>query len=607
MSNRMRAIFSSRAIVEKTGHKLVILWDRDVQCNASFFDLFSALEGEIVRETRKEDLERSDWLLSPRDPIRIRPKTNVYVSTPFLVEAKGVSSNVKKQYLMLPFSKRVKNILRKLVVENGERVGAGVHIRSLCDQRKDSPGLSLHMELKFQDAVPYRSLCNWTSFLTLLRSGVLPSGSRVAILADTIEAKMKLALAMEEEGFHAIAMHDPPNCHDEDRRKTLCLQHALANMLFVANHSQNLFLSEWSSYSEAIHWMSSLSPSVVWNGCIPKEDQTSQPSLVTRNMKGSVSVVVACRNRKTWRHVLKSISSLERKYPSDLEVVLVDWSSNEWRPRISETTNINVKLIRVSDIPEWNLAQAYNLAISRARGEYVLKIDCDTSSICIPFLPPPMTFMTGNWSVGGHINGILFARRQDILSVGGYDERLDRYGWDDTDLYYRLSTVALLRQTDDLTDGRGRVCMVHMSHGNGQRMNISSHIQAQILTQKNRLCVMKNRWNASFARTMYRHNFYQPHSLRRVWYPLPISADTRSSCKDRVAVGAVLDKLIKGCTKKLCEQRFWKLVTTGAWSTPEDLLLLVFPRKKNVVARCISQWPDFEDPGSVASCRQLIT
>ena len=38
--------------------------------------------------------------------------------------------------------------------------------------------------------------------------------------------------------------------------------------------------------------------------------------------------------------------------------------------------------------------------------------------------------------------GILLASSDDFRAVNGYDERIFAYGWDDEDLYERLSAVA---------------------------------------------------------------------------------------------------------------------------------------------------------------------
>ena len=45
---------------------------------------------------------------------------------------------------------------------------------------------------------------------------------------------------------------------------------------------------------------------------------------------------------------------------------------------------------------------------------------------------------------------MLLVRRADFVAIGGFDERLRGYGWDDTDLYARLvSALALNRSCID--------------------------------------------------------------------------------------------------------------------------------------------------------------
>ena len=99
----------------------------------------------------------------------------------------------------------------------------------------------------------------------------------------------------------------------------------------------------------------------------------------------------------------------------------------------------------------WNLARAYNLAARVATGQLLLKVDSDT------YLDPSFlgihslrrlsrAFYAGDWRLAPdenawHLNGVVLLRREDFNAVAGYDERMRRYGWDDTDLYHRLTTT----------------------------------------------------------------------------------------------------------------------------------------------------------------------
>ena len=176
----------------------------------------------------------------------------------------------------------------------------------------------------------------------------------------------------------------------------------------------------------------------------------------------SVSVVAAICNRS---------DSLLRVLPSWLavkgvsEIVLLDWSSEPPLSALELPADPRLRLVRAVSEHEWNLARAYNLGLQLARGEIVLKVDSDTWLDPDVLHTQPLatasssaTVFNGDGNGGGggrhgflrgcrddapdenarHLNGVLLARRADLLRVRGYDERMQRYGYDDTDLYARL-------------------------------------------------------------------------------------------------------------------------------------------------------------------------
>ena len=174
-------------------------------------------------------------------------------------------------------------------------------------------------------------------------------------------------------------------------------------------------------------------------------------------------------------------SSLLRVLPSWIavqgveEIVLVDWAST---PPIPETisSDARVRLVRVVGESEWNLARAYNLAAQVASGEHLLKVDADTRLSPEMLSSQPIAdgvslpgFLRGCRDRAPdqnarHLNGVLLVRRLDFLAVRGYDERMRRYGYDDTDLYERLRLVRNLSESCLRFD-----LMRHISDGHATR------------------------------------------------------------------------------------------------------------------------------------------
>lgn len=159
------------------------------------------------------------------------------------------------------------------------------------------------------------------------------------------------------------------------------------------------------------------------------------------------------------------------------EIVLVDWGTSapdhvpvatvvaalKDLPEMKERP-CPISVVVVPDAETWVLSRAYNLAARFARGEWVLKLDCDTmltdrflDGLVLPKgevrmkekgrLPARADedrfFYRYFWEHAKteneqHLNGVFLSRAEDFRRVNGYDERINTYGWDDSDLYARL-------------------------------------------------------------------------------------------------------------------------------------------------------------------------
>jgi glycosyltransferase involved in cell wall biosynthesis len=133
------------------------------------------------------------------------------------------------------------------------------------------------------------------------------------------------------------------------------------------------------------------------------------------------------------------------------EIVVVDWSSEE------EITiqHPKVKVFRVLDEPRWILTQSFNLAASLTKGDILVKMDADyriDGKFGNIFPLPQGTYYHGAWfgpwsadeqidDNAKYLNGFVACHRKDFESVNGYNERITRYGWDDSDLYQRMDKI----------------------------------------------------------------------------------------------------------------------------------------------------------------------
>lgn len=296
---------------------------------------------------------------------------------------------------------------------------------------------------------------------------------------------------------------------------------------------------------------------------------------------------MACRDRATWRRV---VEGARRVAPRGTEILVVDWGSRRHRVARGNWTTL-----RVDGVDAWNLAQAYNLGFEHAAGTHVLKLDCDTRLACMPPRPAGDAFDAGSWRTAGHLNGVFYAPRALLRRVGGYDERLARYGWDDSDLYRRLAAAGAARGA--LT------CASHMDHGARER-GVAGAVEAEILTQEHRLCLgddPRGWWNASRPRAAYRQLYNRPGRLVRVWHPRPIE-ETSRACDRRHATGKVLHKLFRACRARGCNGQFWSVVKARGWDTPREAMMLLAPTHVDHALWCLGNWTSFVNPASVRAC-----
>ncbi len=138
-------------------------------------------------------------------------------------------------------------------------------------------------------------------------------------------------------------------------------------------------------------------------------------------------------------------------WPHHREHLIVDWSSAVPLRRDDLPADSRLRLLRVEGETRWNLCRAYNFAVDQARCADVLKLDADAwptepfdpsdPALRLPPQPgaaedqgPLCAFGSGPAGRKGQFlidRGLFFA-------VGGFNELLQGYGFDDKDLLARL-------------------------------------------------------------------------------------------------------------------------------------------------------------------------
>jgi len=127
-------------------------------------------------------------------------------------------------------------------------------------------------------------------------------------------------------------------------------------------------------------------------------------------------------------------------WPHHQEHLIVDWSSSQPLRREELPADPRVRLVRMEGETRWSLCRAYNFAFARARGDRLLKLDADAWPTAAfapgdPSLDEPLCAF-GSGPEGR--KGQFLIDHALLEAVGGFNELLVGYGFDDKDLLARL-------------------------------------------------------------------------------------------------------------------------------------------------------------------------
>lgn len=165
------------------------------------------------------------------------------------------------------------------------------------------------------------------------------------------------------------------------------------------------------------------------------------------------------------------------------EIIVVDWSSSvDLAKEVGQLSTGSEKSVILHKLHtrtglDWRLTSAYNHAFDLVKSKYVFKVDCDT------FLHPDvysvnrlknLTLRVASWKSatdenGLHLNGVFLTKTASLRAVAGFDERFELYGWDDSDLYERISKKSNLfggdpRTADFVREHHGSQLLSHLKH-----------------------------------------------------------------------------------------------------------------------------------------------
>jgi len=154
-------------------------------------------------------------------------------------------------------------------------------------------------------------------------------------------------------------------------------------------------------------------------------------------MARSTSIVTVCMNRR--EHLVEAAPRVAA-WPHHREHLIVDWSSVEPLRRAELPDDPRIRLLRVEGEARWNLCRAYNFGLQQASGDCLFKLDADGWPEDLP--EPDSLAVDGQVCCFGSGEdgrlGQFLIDRGLLQQVGGFNEYLWGYGFDDKDLKARL-------------------------------------------------------------------------------------------------------------------------------------------------------------------------
>ena len=218
-------------------------------------------------------------------------------------------------------------------------------------------------------------------------------------------------------------------------------------------------------------------------------------------------LVAACRDHgNTLKIALQSWLSV----PGISELIIVDWGSS-----IPISTAIpellqdhRIRLITAPHEKKWILSWAYNLAAKFVpSGSMMLKVDCDTV-LSVDFLKrhpmEELVFYADDWKTAAnenqkHLNGVFYVKYSYFAEVNGFDERLQTYGNDETDLYDRLNASGFRMKRLDLTK------IYHLENPDTMRASrkVARYLNFDLIINRHFKALLPE-WNRTYMQIAYR-------------------------------------------------------------------------------------------------------
>jgi glycosyltransferase involved in cell wall biosynthesis len=142
---------------------------------------------------------------------------------------------------------------------------------------------------------------------------------------------------------------------------------------------------------------------------------------------------------------------------ANCDFVILDYNSTDgleaWAAQHLNSLQVNVKYYKTEEPLVYNRSHSRNMVMRLAEGEILVNLDADNyigegfiDYILDAFSDGKNIFMAPNESAPSDVLGKMCFRKRDFELIGGYDEQLKLYGFEDIDLRNRLEMFGLIKQ-----------------------------------------------------------------------------------------------------------------------------------------------------------------
>lgn len=175
-----------------------------------------------------------------------------------------------------------------------------------------------------------------------------------------------------------------------------------------------------------------------------------------------ISFCTTCMNRL--HHLKQTLTRniLDNEDYENLEFVLIDYHSSDGLMEYVQSNLLpyiakgRLVYYRTTDPQHYNMSHSRNMAFKLATGDIVCNIDADNYTgksfahyVNSVFQENTQIFLSthrNRW-VKNDALGRICVKREHFMAVGGYDERMKHYGFDDYDFANRLSLLGVKQRT----------------------------------------------------------------------------------------------------------------------------------------------------------------